>query len=121
MVPQMSAWSSIRPCLRAPVAVATSSSPSSFARKASRRTRSRRCALRSTASRSRCAYLRYAALKARLLTPLLAMQIISAQQLPRPRGSGSDVDACVLDPFVEVSLFVPGVVGMQKRRTPVVL
>ncbi|GAA5905003.1 hypothetical protein JCM8208_007657 [Rhodotorula glutinis] len=51
----------------------------------------------------------------------LDIEVISAQQLPRPRGSGSDMDACVLDPFVEVSLFVPGVVGMQKRRTPVVL
>ncbi|BGP42650.1 hypothetical protein JCM10449v2_006662 [Rhodotorula kratochvilovae] len=51
----------------------------------------------------------------------LELEIISAQQLPRPRGSGADGDACVLDPFVEVSLFVPGVVGAQKRRTPVVL
>lgn len=51
----------------------------------------------------------------------LRRQVISAQQLPRPRGSGTDVEPMNLDPFVEVSLFVPGVVTPQKRRTPVVL
>ncbi|BGP72999.1 hypothetical protein NBRC10513v2_006403 [Rhodotorula toruloides] len=51
----------------------------------------------------------------------LEVEVISAQQLPRPRGSGTDVEPMNLDPFVEVSLFVPGVVTPQKRRTPVVL
>lgn len=49
------------------------------------------------------------------------MQIISAQQLPRPRGSTTDVDAVKMDPFVEVSLFVPGDMNAQKRRTAVVM
>ncbi|BGO94412.1 hypothetical protein NBRC10512_003785 [Rhodotorula toruloides] len=51
----------------------------------------------------------------------LEVEVISAQQLPRPRGSGTDVEPMNLDPFVEVSLFVPGVATPQKRRTPVVL
>ncbi|GAA5972511.1 hypothetical protein JCM11641_001877 [Rhodosporidiobolus odoratus] len=51
----------------------------------------------------------------------LELEVISAQQLPRPRASGGDTDATKLDPFVEVSLFVPGAVTPQKRRTPVVL
>ncbi|GAA6033235.1 hypothetical protein JCM8097_003009 [Rhodosporidiobolus ruineniae] len=50
----------------------------------------------------------------------LEVEVISAQQLPRPRAAGVD-DAINLDPFVEVSLFVPGVIALQKRRTPVVL
>ncbi|GAA5900925.1 hypothetical protein JCM6882_005980 [Rhodosporidiobolus microsporus] len=49
----------------------------------------------------------------------LDLEVISAQQLPRPRGN--DSDSTRLDPFVEVSLFVPGMVGPQKRRTAVVL
>lgn len=49
------------------------------------------------------------------------LQIISAQQLPRPRGSSSDGVPISVDPFVEVSLYVPGAVMPQKRRTAVVL
>ncbi|GAA6016812.1 hypothetical protein JCM10207_003260 [Rhodosporidiobolus poonsookiae] len=51
----------------------------------------------------------------------LELEVISAQQLPRPRAAGSDSEATNLDPFVEVSLFVPGVIAPQKHRTPVVL
>lgn len=47
-------------------------------------------------------------------------QVISAQQLPRPRGSSSDGDPMSVDPFVEVSLYVPGTVVPSKRRTSVV-
>ncbi|GAA5953650.1 hypothetical protein JCM3765_006927 [Sporobolomyces pararoseus] len=52
---------------------------------------------------------------------ILEVEVISAQQLPRPRGSSSDGDLMSVDPFVEVSLFVPGTVQPQKRRTSVVL
>ncbi|GAA5853659.1 hypothetical protein JCM8547_007400 [Rhodosporidiobolus lusitaniae] len=53
----------------------------------------------------------------------LDLEIISAQQLPRPRPAAEKdgVEQANLDPFVEASLFVPGVVQPQKRRTPVVL
>ncbi|GAA5905492.1 phosphatidylinositol phospholipase C [Sporobolomyces salmoneus] len=51
----------------------------------------------------------------------LEVEVISAQQLPRPRGSSSDGDPISVDPFVEVSLYVPGSVLPQKRRTSVVL
>ncbi|POY76340.1 hypothetical protein BMF94_0536 [Rhodotorula taiwanensis] len=51
----------------------------------------------------------------------LEIEVISAQQLPRPRGSTLDADAVNLDPFVEVSLFVPGESVPQKRRTSVVM
>lgn len=50
---------------------------------------------------------------------LASLQVISAQQLPRPPRTDSDSNS--VDPFVEVSLYVPGVVNPQKRRTPVVL
>ncbi|GAA5862371.1 hypothetical protein JCM3774_002495 [Rhodotorula dairenensis] len=50
----------------------------------------------------------------------LELEVISAQQLPRPRGSTADVDAVNMDPFVEVSLFAPGDPNAQKRRTAVV-
>ncbi|GAA5842020.1 hypothetical protein JCM5353_001096 [Sporobolomyces roseus] len=51
----------------------------------------------------------------------IEVEIISAQQLPRPRGSSSDGDPMSVDPFVEVSLYVPGTVTPSKRRTSVVL
>ncbi|GAA6059835.1 hypothetical protein JCM10212_003747 [Sporobolomyces blumeae] len=51
----------------------------------------------------------------------LELEIISAQQLPRPRGSSTEGDLATVDPFVEVSLFVPGSTVSQKRRTTVVL
>ncbi|GAA5958381.1 hypothetical protein JCM8115_002449 [Rhodotorula mucilaginosa] len=51
----------------------------------------------------------------------LELEIISAQQLPRPRGSTTDADVVKMDPFVEVSLFVPGDINAQKRRTAVVI
>ncbi|CEQ42345.1 SPOSA6832_04140 [Sporobolomyces salmonicolor] len=51
----------------------------------------------------------------------LEVEVISAQQLPRPRGSHNDADPTTVDPFVEVSLFAPGTVAPQKRRTSVVL
>lgn len=54
------------------------------------------------------------------LTPMSTAQVISAQQLPRPRGSAVDADAVNLDPFVEVSLYIPGEPFPQKRRTNVV-
>jgi phosphatidylinositol phospholipase C delta len=54
-----------------------------------------------------------------LHSPTVESQIISAQQLPRPRSA--DNETANLDPFVEVSLFVPGVIAPQKRRTHVVL
>ncbi|BGP57478.1 hypothetical protein JCM8202v2_005122 [Rhodotorula sphaerocarpa] len=50
----------------------------------------------------------------------LEVEVISAQQLPRPRGSAVDADAVNLDPFVEVSLYIPGEPFPQKRRTNVV-
>ncbi|GAA5947791.1 hypothetical protein JCM10213_002114 [Rhodosporidiobolus nylandii] len=49
----------------------------------------------------------------------LELEVVSAQQLPRPRSSGAE--SATLDPFVQVSLFVPGIAAPQKRRTPVVL
>ncbi|GAA6010969.1 hypothetical protein JCM11491_005887 [Sporobolomyces phaffii] len=52
---------------------------------------------------------------------VLDVEVISAQQLPRPRVSSSDGDPISVDPFVEVSLYVPGTVMPQKRRTTVVL
>ncbi|GAA5938629.1 phosphatidylinositol phospholipase C [Sporobolomyces koalae] len=51
----------------------------------------------------------------------IEVEVISAQQLPRPRGSSSDGDPILVDPFVEVSLYAPGAVMPQKRRTSVVL
>ncbi|GAA5902903.1 hypothetical protein JCM5296_006327 [Sporobolomyces johnsonii] len=51
----------------------------------------------------------------------LEVEVISAQQLPRPRGSHNDADPATVDPFVEVSLFAPGVVAPQRRRTSVVV
>lgn len=56
---------------------------------------------------------------AKLQADLASLQVISAQQLPRPPRTDSDSNN--VDPFVEVSLYVPGVVNPQKRRTPVVL
>ncbi|KAL8291858.1 hypothetical protein RQP46_002116 [Phenoliferia psychrophenolica] len=49
----------------------------------------------------------------------LKLEIISAQQLPRSRDA-SDADSSTLDPFVEVSLFVPGVATIIKGRSKVV-
>ncbi|KAK4046766.1 hypothetical protein OIV83_005871 [Microbotryomycetes sp. JL201] len=53
---------------------------------------------------------------------VLELEILSAQQLPRPRDSSSASEAEMIgvDPFVEVSLYQPGVVQPVKRRTKVV-
>ncbi|KAK4046979.1 hypothetical protein OIO90_006371 [Microbotryomycetes sp. JL221] len=52
----------------------------------------------------------------------LELEILSAQQLPRPRdsSSASETEMMMVDPFVEVSLYQPGVVQPIKRRTKVV-
>ncbi|KAM0751272.1 PLC-like phosphodiesterase [Meredithblackwellia eburnea MCA 4105] len=50
----------------------------------------------------------------------LALEVISAQQLPRTRES-SDSDGASLDPFVEVSLYVPGTPAPQKFRTKAIV
>ncbi|KAK4702929.1 hypothetical protein P7C70_g3286, partial [Phenoliferia sp. Uapishka_3] len=49
----------------------------------------------------------------------LHLEIISAQQLPRSRDS-TDADSSTLDPFVEVSLYVPSLAATIKRRSKVV-
>lgn len=46
----------------------------------------------------------------------LDVEVISAQQLPRAHQSESSV----IDPFVEVSLFVPGLASPLKRRTRII-
>jgi hypothetical protein len=53
----------------------------------------------------------------------LHLQIISAQQLPRPRDHDSSdrADVAPVDPFVEVSLYQPGVVAPIKKRTKVIM
>lgn len=49
-------------------------------------------------------------------------QIISAQQLPRPRDAlATDAESVSMDPFVVVSLSVPGCPASTKQRTKVVM
>lgn len=52
----------------------------------------------------------------------MTTQVISAQQLPRPRDAlATDAESVSMDPFVEVSLSVPGFPNAVKRRTNVVM
>ncbi|ORY39486.1 PLC-like phosphodiesterase [Leucosporidium creatinivorum] len=54
---------------------------------------------------------------------IFELEIISAQQLPRPRdpSSSNEADVAPVDPFIEVSLYQPGLIAPIKKRTKVVM